>query len=709
MTTVPTRIALVNKSKSQKLSLTEGTVKSLHDSVNGLRDEIRVIGHESAEEKISRYPHLTELLNKINGDIDFLFSSEYITTPNIKSILTAINDLPRITNRIKPELNPLQQEDFRLPTITTPYWNMISGDHDNKMGRLVIIDTPGPNEAGEGLGLSGIVEQQIRTSSMVLIVLDFSQLYGCAAQEIKRKVQPFIELIGNENLYILVNKVDLRTEDDPMTPEKVMDFVRADLGISNQKNEAYVFEVAARWALCAAEFLSELHKDPSLTKDEMKTARALAEQVFGIDWEEDFEDSTLEILEKKARRLWKKSGFEPFLKNAINLLIANAAPRSINSAIKLAKAHLKSLNENCTLRKSAIMVDKNKLDEAIKLLEEDLTILDNCRKRIQAVENTRKHLKNNLSSLLKDLLQLSKVETDEFFSKKDFDSQNIVRQIDIGARNLLLTPISDMKLFPDWLSDAIFNKLQYNDYKELEFESLKEAEDFSNAAILYSKNKSSTYLCQARQRTKSEISKARKELVDFLEAETRPIIKRAYKRLNEAFDVKLTIPDIKISDDDQLIEVVPQVQKNSRFVSGGTETITKKKRVWYHWFFLVPKEIETQISLPDVEKKYFTVSMETLIQQINSSIENNIQAINFGLDEYIDGDFQYKINQYFSELDLYFSSYRRSLQQAQKDQKLESKAKEDLVSNLDILIRDSIKKKSKCDRYENFIKPLVQI
>jgi len=57
------------------------------------------------------------------------------------------------------------------------------------LGNLVIVDTPGPNEAGENLRLSAVVEEQLQQSSVVLIVLDFTQLKIKAAEEVKKEVE----------------------------------------------------------------------------------------------------------------------------------------------------------------------------------------------------------------------------------------------------------------------------------------------------------------------------------------------------------------------------------------------------------------------------------------------------------------------------------------------------------------------------------------
>ena len=178
------------------------------------------------------------------------------------------------------------------------------------LGNLVIVDTPGPNEAGENLRLSAVVEEQLRQSSIVLIVLDFTQLKTKAAEEVKKEVQKVIKLRGKENLYVLINKVDQRTESD-LTPEQVKQFVAAEFGIGNA-GENRVFEIAARSAFCATNFMQEIEQHPNASIAEMKTARALAQQVFGIEWEDDLKEATPNQLKKKAEKLWKNQALHHF-------------------------------------------------------------------------------------------------------------------------------------------------------------------------------------------------------------------------------------------------------------------------------------------------------------------------------------------------------------------------------------------------------------
>ena len=139
-----------------------------------------------------------------------------------------------------------------------------------------------------------------------------------------------------------MNKVDQRRDGD-MSPKQVRDFVAAEFGIGEAGDKCRVFEISARRAFTSANFLMELQQFPDVEVSELKTVRALAQEVFGIDWEEELEDASMGELQRKAERLWGKSGFEPFLDGAISALMREAAPRCMNSALNIARTHLVEL------------------------------------------------------------------------------------------------------------------------------------------------------------------------------------------------------------------------------------------------------------------------------------------------------------------------------------------------------------------------------
>jgi GTPase SAR1 family protein len=706
MTTLPTEILLRSDEAQPVLVLDKSTLSCLKTALSTLQQKIQANGLDQAVAKMAKYPHLTELIPKIQDG--FSIQPEIMGLADIKETLTDLNDIVRVCTVLDPLIDPLNQENFDVPCIYTPFWKATDTSQAKLLGNLVIVDTPGPNEAGENLRLSAVVADQLRRSSMVLIVLDFTQLNNKAAEEIKRQVQPVIRLLGKENLYVLVNKVDQRTEKDPMTSEKVKQFVLADLGLGESSDAGRVFEVAARWAFCAASFLSEMQHHPNIKKEEMKTARALAEQVFGIDWEEELEDCSLEQLQKKAQRLWKKSGFEPFLENAISVLMESAAPRCIKSALNLSRKRLEELRDDVQLRSSAIAKDEAKLRLEVGALEEDLEHLEVCRKRLKEVDKIKNKLQKNLEDLLGDLKVAARVSLEDYFAKEDYERGNLIQKLDIDTRKLFLSPLGSFELFPKWISERLKSAVEFKTSGIFEFDSEYRAEEFANQAVAYAQQRAESLLVTVRERTTQEVEKARSGLMSFLERETNPIIERARTRLNQSFNITLSLPPPVVDTSDDISVNRPRIRSQTKTVDQGYEDVTVKKRVWWHWLWIVPTDVTEKRKRPDKKVNYYTVSLNELIPEINYSIEASITAIGEGLNRYLDDDFQQRVDKFFASLDAYLSNYRDSLKQAQEDQQLAVEDKKTLIDGLNSIVPEATEQIKKCKTYAGYANSLLE-
>ena len=257
--------------------------------------------------------------------------------------LTTLNHILRLVNQLAPDSNIIESLTD-IPSIETSFWRTSQIQQLQTQGQLVIVDTPGPNEAGQGK-LKYVVSTQLQQSSLVLIVLDFTQLRSISAAEVKQEVDKVIELRGKENLYILVNKVDVREEEEEekyLNQEQVQQFVATNFGISGQER---VFEISAKWAFLATNFMRELQENPDILPTKMKSAPALAKQIYGRKWKEELNNISIEKLKLEAELLWEDSGFYPFLNEVINVLIKQGIHRCMRNALEIGSNCLVKLFE----------------------------------------------------------------------------------------------------------------------------------------------------------------------------------------------------------------------------------------------------------------------------------------------------------------------------------------------------------------------------
>ncbi|VXD15632.1 conserved hypothetical protein [Planktothrix serta PCC 8927] len=699
MTTLPTEIVLNSQLTKPILTLSPEILSVFKETFSTLQQIIQELGSERMQKKIDQYPHLMELSQNIAaGNWEILITPKISGRDNIVKTLTGLNDIVRLCSLINPNSDPLRKL-VDVPCIETPFWRSKNSENSEQLGNLVIIDTPGPNEAGENLKLRGVVEKELSKSSIVLIVLDFTQLKTDAAEKVKKDVQKVINLRRKENLYVLINKVDQRRDGD-MTPEQVRQFVAAELSIGSEEDKDRVFEIAARRAFVAASFIQELEQNADLEPIKMQTSRALAQEVYGIDWEEDLEDATIEALSKKAQRLWKKSGFDPFLEQAIKALVDRAAPRCMDSALTLIKNHLVTLGDEMSLRKNAIPQKRQKLQREVEALESDLQSLENCRSRLQQVDTTKVQLNQRLQEILEELKKVARVSLENYFEQQEFERGNPLEKISMVVKTVgqnFLKTLLQIEPFSNRLPPQIKSGVEFKSQKEeFEFETEDQAEQFANLATAYARERADTLLAGGRQEINDEVDKARTGLTQFLEKETTPIIERACERLKEAFNVNLSLPKLSL-DDDGVKLVEPRVKASTREIDQGYEQKTIKKRSFRHWLWLIPYDETIRVKKPVKKENYYIVSLKDQIIEINRSIEAGIDAMNQDINKYLDEDFKDWFDQYFDKLEDYLGNYKDTLKQAQADQNLNLEKQEKLKEDLESLLGEAKKYIEKVD------------
>ena len=672
MTTLPTEIIFDAELDKPVLSLSYDVLSVFQNTLVALREKIVSLGSERVKERLANYPHLqkySKLIQELKVGESIPRKSE--GRENISHTLTSLNDIIKVYSILFPQSDPIQYlED--VPRIRTPFWRSV-GDNDaaKTQGKLVIVDTPGPNEAGENLRLPAVVAEQLNKSSIVLIVLDFTQLKNEAAEKVKKDVQRVIGLRGKDNLYVLVNKVDQRRDGD-MSPEQVRDFVAAEFGIGEAGDKSRVFEISARRAFTSANFLMELQQFPDVEVGDLKTVRALAQEVFGIDWEEELEDASMGELQRKAKKLWEKSGFEPFLNDSITALMREAAPRCMNSALNIARTHLVELHNDVKLRYSAVNEDAQKIKDEIEFLNKDLSQLEWYLNDLEEeIDLTKKSLQKKLDLTLKELqLEAEKSIQDYFLNgilerirkanKPDYI--NIFDKLDIQARKILLNPIPlpnvFNEIFPESLSRFLKYEVGLQGRNQLEFKNKIEADNFVEQLVIEAKLIVEPLFYKAIKEVETDIKQSQSELFALLSESTKHIIINASNRLNESFDINLELPPVAINyaETDLSAPKVNIIQTKNDF--------NLLRNVANFFLKLFGRE-EMKSS-----NQSYTVSLEDTVYQFKKSINNKIEETKINIFQNIDVSFQNRISAFFNELRSYLKNYQVSLERALEDQKL---------------------------------------
>ncbi|MFB2937494.1 dynamin family protein [Aerosakkonemataceae cyanobacterium BLCC-F154] len=695
MTTLPTEIIFDPQLAEPVLTLTPQIQDVFRDTFTALQRKIAELGLDRVQERMAQYPHLAKLPEKIQGMTGISIENKISGRLSIINSLRALNDIIRLCSVLDPLSDPLQSL-IDVPRIYSPFYRSGITDRADIAGKLVIVDTPGPNEAGENLKLVNVVGEQLQASSVILIVLNFTELNTKAEEEIKKDVERVIQLRGKDNLYVLVNKVDQRKEGD-MTPEQVRQFVAAEFGIGEGSQNDRVFEISARWAFSAANFLGEVQQRPGAEVAQLKTARSLAQDVFPLDWEEELEDTTVAQLQKKAEKLWNKSGFDAFLTNAVNALMTEAAPRCITSSLNIAKGRLLELLEDTQLRSRAINEDGDKLRWEVAALDEDINSIENCRHSLQEIEQLKIDLQEELNKILESLQQEGKLSVETYLLQDDRQVADFVEKGGTTGR-----------IFANWISQQKQEvATESKRLSSMEFTTLREAEEFAALAVAYAKRRVDLLLEKVQENTGQVIDEARQKMMNFLDEQTRPIIDRARERLNENFHLNLSLPNLRFQSDYYIDLNKPLVIRHTRKIDQGYSEVVRTKRSFFHFMWLVPFEITEKVKRPHKTENFYTVSLQGIIYEINKLIDQRISDIKNGISQYLDEDFQQRIDDFFNDLDGYLNNYRNSLKQAQVDQQLSIEAKTKLIEALNFLVPEVKEQVKKADSYLQYMQELV--
>ncbi|HEY9874030.1 MAG TPA: dynamin family protein [Candidatus Obscuribacterales bacterium] len=679
MTTLPTEIVLKENAAEPILKLSPRICEAFKQALAAIRQTIEQQGMEEVLKHTGEYPHLASLLQKICSEIDFEISAETSGSKNINNILTELNHIIRLCSilAVSQDRDPLQLlDDNDIPSIETPFFRTQQNQQLEKLGNLIIVDTPGPSEAGVSEKLEIVVSKQLNRSQLVLLVLNFTELRAEAAEKIKAEVQKVIRTRSQENLYVLVNKIDERRPGDIDT-EMVKQFVAHNLGLANTDR---VFEVSARQAFCANDFL----RQSSLSNQDIEdseVAQALAREVWTVDWEDELKDATVDKLQKKAVKLWEASKFVSFLEEAINVIFLQVAPRCMEFALNLCIIHLDDLCNNAKNDLSYINSNAEKLQQAIDDLNKEIYSLTACRKSLdKEVAQTKKQINETINANLEKLKQDVKKELDKLLTNYVLDSTR--------------------RLFSDVLDIVnIFNR----DKNEFEFKSKKDAKLFAEQIAASAKQIIESQLSIACKKTEEQTEVSIQELSKLLDNQTKPIIERSQERLKREFDVTFNPDILKLGD--IYIEVnTPELE--FRGYGLADLLIVLLEGAFDNLFGTVAAALVAMVANSPILREiygaarmvfgWFGVNLDKLIYEERYTVniilfqaevvklfDNKIEKIKNQANQLIQQSFDEQIQMYFEGLDSILGDYKKDLEQSLKAQTLPLETLEELKRSLE--------------------------
>lgn len=234
--------------------------------------------------------------------------------------------------------------------------------------------------------------------------------------------------------------------------------------------------------------------------------------------------------------------------------------------------------------------------------------------------------------------------------------------------------------------EKFFSFLREKEHKrsgKIQFESRAEAEEFTNQAVAYPKQRIDRLLEQIRLQVEKRIAQTQSDFAALLEKEAQPILERANERLKRSFNINLTLPNPHLQPSVKFVK--PRIEHKTELIDQGyEESVVMERHIW-HWLWIIPYERKIKVKRPDKKEDRYEVALDEIVTQINQLIEQSVEQMKQGVSNYLGDKLRTQIDDFFSRLNHHFASYQENLQQAQRDKELSVEQQSSLVEEIRIL------------------------
>jgi len=441
MTAIPT---LIRHTKGQtQPKLVFENYQPLKDLMDQLRPRISM--SDDYQEKIQKLPSsrdLFSLIEKIRNNQ--AINHQAVGAGEIFDFLKSVNDLVRISPILGVEF-PFSDygQIHELPVIEIEFEHL--KEMESRQGRLILLDTPGPNEAGQD-HLRPMLQDQLRKASAVLVVMDYTQFASQAEEQIHVDLTSIAKSVESR-IYALVNKFDQK-KSNSMQAEEVRGFVEAQT--NKQIVASRVFPVSSMYAYLAnrARHEIQLHgKLPEITEQPWVEDFL---DVANLD-EDDYDD--IGEIEKKLNKLWSKSNFSEPLKEVIEVAYDKAALMALDAATVKCVETANNINNFLQATASGLGKSTDELQHLVKAIQVDIDNVYRCEKDAQGIiESNLKKLDADIKKTTQLLKEKNKTQFEYFFKNgihitkeiEESDEKQRQKQLALsskvgeGLRNILL-------------------------------------------------------------------------------------------------------------------------------------------------------------------------------------------------------------------------------------------------------------------------------
>ncbi|EGI1260034.1 dGTPase [Escherichia coli] len=675
MTSVPTLIRHVPGKTEPLLHLEH--IQPVCNLLITLKEKIATSEGQQVAQTLQQTGDTRELLD-ILADDSWL-KNEYHGEEEIFTGLESLNDLVRLAAAMGSEF-PFDEyaEVQKLPVIDVEFSHLVG--MDECQGTLTLLDTPGPNEAGQPQ-MEVMMRDQLQKASAVLAVMDYTQLNSKADEEVRKELNAIADVSAGR-LFVLVNKFDEKDRNGDgadAVRQKVPAMLNSDVLPASR-----VYPGSSRQAYLANRALHELRKNGALPVDEAWVDDFIREAFGPMVEENDWKDSTK--VNKKAEKLWNISLIDQLITEVIQSSHSRAAALAVDSAAAKLMQNAENVSEYLSLRHQGLQQSIQSLQAHITSLLEDIQEIEECQNQVTGdVRMAMEDINTKTGELLTKVCASLEEELNAYFRSGKRKEQQMLEEE--GAEQRISQQGIIGKIREQFSVSAPGHHSWKRDFDpdspEIKFSDRREA--------LKLMTQIESAVISLHREAEAQFRPGLEKIVRGIETgfrgtalyATEKIAGRINARLeDEGFTVKISFPAVS-----QLQSRLAVKTNLSALMEERTETVTRRRRqdgVWgtlcrwantsdWGWKEYSVDVSRSVINMNKVRKEVMSLT-RAYFGELQASIEQNInQPVRQEIDDFF-CTFREKVEQ-----------LRNTLIQSSEDHKRDQQAQEHLTERLQAL------------------------
>ncbi|EFN7413381.1 dGTPase [Escherichia coli] len=675
MTSVPTLIRHVPGKTEPLLHLEH--IQPVCNLLITLKEKIATSEGQQVAQTLQQTGDTRELLD-ILADDSWL-KNEYHGEEEIFTGLESLNDLVRLAAAMGSEF-PFDEyaEVQKLPVIDVEFSHLVG--MDECLGTLTLLDTPGPNEAGQPQ-MEVMMRDQLQKASAVLAVMDYTQLNSKADEEVRKELNAIADVSAGR-LFVLVNKFDEKDRNGDgadAVRQKVPAMLNSDVLPASR-----VYPGSSRQAYLANRALHELRKNGALPVDEAWVDDFIREAFGPMVEENDWKDSTK--VNKKAEKLWNISLIDQLITEVIQSSHSRAAALAVDSAAAKLMQNAENVSEYLSLRHQGLQQSIQSLQAHITSLLEDIQEIEECQNQVTGdVRMAMEDINTKTGELLTKVCASLEEELNAYFRSGKRKEQQMLEEE--GAEQRISQQGIIGKIREQFSVSAPGHHSWKRDFDpdspEIKFSDRREA--------LKLMTQIESAVISLHREAEAQFRPGLEKIVRGIETgfrgtalyATEKIAGRINARLeDEGFTVKISFPAVS-----QLQSRLAVKTNLSALMEERTETVTRRRRqdgVWgtlcrwantsdWGWKEYSVDVSRSVINMNKVRKEVMSLT-RAYFGELQASIEQNInQPVRQEIDDFF-CTFREKVEQ-----------LRNTLIQSSEDHKRDQQAQEHLTERLQAL------------------------